>query len=432
MNLNRLVRWVAITAIILSATLMLSMKGGVSYCFFVIFALAIIYLASAENRRYALVILCTHRLYVISMSALPVVTTFQVLVLHEGRLAALDPMLRLILVIPIFLFLVSLPAYLLRRIEWGFVTGALLTGVWALYVLVNPSAWQQPGRLGNSFINPIPFGDTALLLGFLAVTSLDRNTYVNGIELNLKILALVAGCLASYFSGSRGGWIALPWLIWVALSRRRWIESICSRIIISAALSVCLMLASIAPLVRERFKEIGTDLYKLEHGQVMTSTGQRLKLWQASLQLFVEHPIFGVGKGCLEPALIMLADRGKTPRIIANEHAHNEFLSILAETGIFGTISLLLLYIGTFRLFWCEREHKNTTISTAAYLGLALVGSTVIFGLTIDVLPLVMNSTFFALISATLLATIASQKRELALCLHSNKTRICITTNKPL
>jgi O-antigen ligase len=136
-------------------------------------------------------------------------------------------------------------------------------------------------------------------------------------------------------------------------------------------------------------------------------------LWRASLQLFTEHPVLGVGKGHLEPALIVLADRGKTPRVIANEHAHNEFFSMLAEVGAAGTMSLILLYVGTFQSFWRERKHEDTTISTAAYLGLALVGSTIIFGLTIDVLPIVMNAAFFALTSATLLATISSRKREL-------------------
>ncbi|WP_225721231.1 O-antigen ligase family protein [Candidatus Vallotiella sp. (ex Adelges kitamiensis)] len=414
MNPNRFIIWVNTIAIILSATLILSIQGGTGYCFFAILAIALTHLVIAENRRYALTMLQTYRFYAVGMSALPVVITLQILLLHEGRLAALDPMLRLVFVIPSFLFLTSLPAHFLRRIEWGFVAGALLTGVWVLYMLVNPGAWQQPGRLSNTFTNPIPFGDTALLLGFLAFASIDRGNSVDGLELSLKILALLAGCLASYFSGSRGGWIALPWLIWATVSGRRWMLSIRSRIVIGAVLASCLIATSMTPLIRERFKEIGTDLYKFKQGQVMTSTGQRLALWRASLQIFVEHPILGVGKGHLKPALIILANHGKASRIIANEHAHNELLSMLAETGIFGTISLLLLYVGTFLSFWRERKHNNTTISTAAYLGLVLVGGTVIFGLTIDVLPIVMNATFFALISAVLLATIASQKRELA------------------
>ncbi|MCF2134714.1 O-antigen ligase [Mycetohabitans sp. B3] len=393
---------------------MLSMKGGTGYCFFVVLALALAHLAVADNRRRALAVLRTHRLYAIGMSTLPVVIAFQVLVLREGRLAALDPMLRLVLVIPSFLFLASLPSHWLRQVKWGFVAGALLTGMWVLYVQVNPGAWHDPRRLGNPFTNPIPFGNTALLLGFLALASIERGKHVGGVELALKILALLAGCLASYLSGSRGGWIALPWLIWTTVSGRHWVSSTRARIVLSAVLIGCLAGASTTSMVRERIDAIGTDLHKFEQGEVMTSTGQRLELWRASLQLFAEHPVLGVGKGRLEPALIALADRGKMPRIIANEHAHNEFFSMLAEVGAAGTISLILLYAGTFRSFWSERKHDDTTISTAAYLGLSLVGSTIIFGLTIDMLPIVMNAAFFALTSATLLATIASRKRELA------------------
>lgn len=413
MQRNRFLTLIATAAIILSPTLMLSMKGGTGYCFFVVFALSLVHLASSNNRRHAAELLSTYRLYIAGMTALPLVIAFQVLVLHEGRLAALDPMLRLVLVIPSFLFLASMPSRWLRRIEWGFVAGALLTGVWALYVLANPGAYE-PGRLGNPFTNPIPFGDTALLLGFLALASIERGKRVGSAELAIKVLALLAGCLASYLSGSRGGWIALPWLIWMTVSGRHWISSTRSRIALGALLLGCLAVASTTSMVRERFDAIGTDLRKFEQGEVRTSTGQRLELWRASLQLFVEHPLFGVGKGQLEPALITLADRGETPRFIANQHAHNEFFSMLAEVGAAGMILLLLLYVGTFQSFWRERKHNDATISTAAYLGLTLIGSTIIFGLTIDVLPIVMNAAFFALTSATLLATIASRKRELA------------------
>ncbi|UDG82436.1 O-antigen ligase family protein [Candidatus Vallotia cooleyia] len=413
MYLNQFVTGVTTAAIILSPTLILSVKGGTGYCFFTILALAFLHLAILENRRHAIEILRTYRLYAISMSTLPVVIAFQVLVLHDGRLAALDPMLRLVLVIPSFLLLASLPSYWLCRVEWGFVAGALLTGAWALYAIVHPSAWYGPGRLGNSFINPIPFGDMALLIGFLAFASLDRGNHVSGIELAIKIIALLAGCLASYLSGSRGGWIALPWLIWSYFSGRHWMLSIYSRIAVGAVLVGCLTIAGTTSIVSERLNAISTDLRKFEQGEVMTSTGQRLELWRASLRLLVEHPVLGVGKGHLKLALIELADRGKISRLITNEHAHNEFFSMLAEVGIIGMMSLILLYIGTFLSFWRERKNEDTTISTAAYLGLALVGSTMIFGLTIDILPIVMNSAFFALTSATLLATIASRKREL-------------------
>src|SRR6185437_11715917 len=79
----------------------------------------------------------------------------------------------------------------------------------------------------------------------------------------------------------------------------------------------------------------------------------------------------------------------------------------------FGVAALLLLYVGTFRPFWRSRLSADGEIATASYLGLAVVGSTIIFGLTIDALTLVMSAAFFALTVATLLAWIEARKREI-------------------
>jgi O-antigen ligase len=47
-------------------------------------------------------------------------------------------------------------------------------------------------------------------------------------------------------------------------------------------------------------------------------------------------------------------------------------------------------------------------------MGLIMVLGTFVFGLTNDVFAVVMNAAFYALTTATLLAIIASRRRELA------------------
>jgi O-antigen ligase len=108
-----------------------------------------------------------------------------------------------------------------------------------------------------------------------------------------------------------------------------------------------------------------------------------------------------------------LVEKGEGPPEIINGRAHSEFFSVLAEMGTVGVFALFSLYAGTFLPFWRERRNKDAQIATAAYLGMMLVGMTVICGLTIDVLTLVMNAAFFSLTGATLLAWIEARKREL-------------------
>jgi O-antigen ligase len=104
---------------------------------------------------------------------------------------------------------------------------------------------------------------------------------------------------------------------------------------------------------------------------------------------------------------------GQGPDIIINGRAHSEFFSVLAEMGTVGVMALLLLYAGSMQPFWQNRNSGDPEIATASYLGITLVGGTIIFGLTIDVLTLVMNAAFFALTVATLLAWIEARKREI-------------------
>jgi predicted lipopolysaccharide heptosyltransferase III len=412
MRTNQLSGAVATAAIVLSPVLMLSMKGGAGYCFFVVFALALVHLCKAEHRRRAAELFRAHRLFVLALVVLPCFLLFQILVLRTGRFPSFDPFLRFALAVPGFFFLASLPSRRLRLVQWGFVAGALCTGAWAVYVSLYHREWALMGRLGNSFTNPIPFGDTALLLAFLSLVSIERGRRAHFAELAIKIAAFALGGYASYLSGSRGGWIAAPVLVWTTVAGRQWVTSPRTRIVLSGAIVVfCVALAS-TTIVRERIDAVGADVTKMQQGDFDTSVGLRLELWRACALLYARNPVFGVGRGGLNDALDNLARRGEASRAIVNAGGHSEFFSAISQTGTVGLAALLFLYAGTFVPFWRNRRSSDPEIATASYLGLAVVGSTVIFGLTIDALTLVMNASFFSLTLATLLAWIDARKRE--------------------
>lgn len=414
MRKNPLLNMVAIAAAILSPALVLTMKGGAGYCYFAVFVLSLVSLCHAECRQRAAQLYRAHCLFVWSMLAMPCIVLFQILVLRTGTFPALDPLLRLALVPVSYFFLSTLPSRHLRLVQWGFVAGALAVGLWAAYARAYLPMWASPARLGNSFTNPIPFGDTALLLGFLAFASLERDGRLRVFEVVVKLAALFAGIYASYVSGSRGGWIALPLLVWVAARRRHWLVSTRARIAFGCVLAASAVVFASTSLVRERIEAIGSDVHQMTEGNLDTSMGLRLDLWRASTRLYLHHPLIGVGRGSLESSLRALADHGEAPRAIVNGRAHSEFFSALAETGTIGVAALLMLYIGTIRPFWQLRRSDDPDIATATSMGIGLVGSTLLFGLTIDVLTLVMNAAFFALTAATLLAWIEARKREIA------------------
>jgi heptosyltransferase-3 len=413
MRTNQLSGGVATVAVALSPALMLLIRGGTGYCFFVIFALALAYLGEAEHRCRAAALFREHRLFVLGLIGMPAVVLFQIAVFRSSTFPAFDPFLRLALAVPSFFYLGSLASRQLRLVQWGFVAGALGAGTWAIYAHFHPAVWVFPDRLGNSFTNPIPFGNTALLLGSLSIVSITRGRRVHVAEVAIKIAAFLLGGYASYLSGSRGGWIALPLLVWTTVGGRHWLADRRARMALGCAIVAFSVALASTSIVRQRVDAIVSDVKAIQRGDIDTSVGLRLELWRASALLYSRHPAFGVGRGRLEEALNELAQRAEAPRSIVNAGAHSEFFSTLSQMGTVGVAALLLLYVGTFTPFWRDRLSADGEIATASYLGLAVVGSTIIFGLTIDALTLVMSAAFFALNVATLLAWIEARKREI-------------------
>ena len=214
MNTARTLGVFATAAAALSPALMLSLRGGTGYCFFVILAFSLVYLCNSAHRQRAVQLYRQNRLWVWAMLGMPAVVVFQIAVLRTGTFPALDPLLRLALVIPSFFFLSSLESRQLRYVGWGCVAGALLAASWTLYQLAHPNLAYGATRVGNTFTNPIPFGDTSLILGFLGFGALSRDGKAKWPEVAIRILALLAGCYASYASGARGGWLAAKPIRW--------------------------------------------------------------------------------------------------------------------------------------------------------------------------------------------------------------------------
>lgn len=405
----------AAVAIVLSPVVLLLVKRAQGYCFFTVLVASLVWFVCAGNAQRALAAWRSERWFVAGMLVLPAVLLFQVLVVRTGTFEALDPFLRFALVVPGFAMLASFDSRQLRRVQWGFALGAAGVGVGAIYARFHPGTWAIPGRLGNSFVNPIPFGDTSLLLGFLALISWTHAARMSRFGIVFRIVALLLGGYASFLSGSRGGWIALLVLLWATFAGGRGVFSKPRvRWALAGVVAACVVLFAVTGVVHQRIEAAVSDVNKMEHGNRDTSLGLRYDLWRASTLLYERHPVFGVGRGHLRDALDDLARHGEAPRDIVNPGAHDEIFSALSQTGTIGLFSLLLLYAGMIVPFWRRRRSADPEISMAAYSGLAIAGSTIVFGLTIDALTSVMNAGFLALSEATLLAWILAREREMS------------------
>ncbi len=103
----------------------------------------------------------------------------------------------------------------------------------------------------------------------------------------------------------------------------------------------------VPPDTWQRLFRVGTDLTQ----GTMT---HRTQIWSASMDVFREHPLIGVGADAHPAAVVRILARAMV--------AHNTFLSVLVELGVIGALLLAGLLAAAFycaarmrgleRLFW--------------------------------------------------------------------------------
>jgi O-antigen ligase len=105
-------------------------------------------------------------------------------------------------------------------------------------------------------------------------------------------------------------------------------------------------------------KAIGTSLSGERFYQEVSSTSQRLQLWRTGLAIFIDHPWLGAGVGQFPwQAYLLVGAQPDGSFIGGAEHAHNLFIDLLAEFGLFAPLIVMTL---TLR-WWLSFTRQNWT-----------------------------------------------------------------------
>lgn len=112
-----------------------------------------------------------------------------------------------------------------------------------------------------------------------------------------------------------------------------------------------------------------------------SSIGSRLQMWQAAWQVFLSHPLLGAGAGAWQESTAGLIEAGKISAVVARyDHAHNDYLTALADRGVGGLVGLLLIYSAPVWLF--AGALRRCAPEPAAVAGLLMIGGFMLSGLT--------------------------------------------------
>jgi len=302
------------------------------------------------------------------------------------------------------------PLRYLRHLQWAFVAGAILS---TIKIQVLSHGGQE--RYLTDFIPITIFIEMAMVLGTYGLFSLGWKSQQTKTEIVIKILAASAILYGSYISQSRGAWITIPLFGGIAVfssgvlpKGRKLAMTIVVALVLVAAMSQ-------AKLFKDRIADARNDIDQYVSGtNVETSIGFRFQLWQGSVVIFHEHPVFGVGVDRYRDALADLANRKIiTPAAAVFAHSHNEFLFNAARLGLFGIAALLALYLVPAYYFVRDLRHRDKEVRAAACMGASLCGGIFVLGLTDVVFLWWEVFPFYAVGIATFLSFIDRKKATL-------------------
>ena len=317
----------------------------------------------------------------------------------------LDGPSRMLLAIPVFLVVLQRRIDFVRAFQYVCPISLLIA---ALVVTFWPAA-RIDGRYATNFVDPITFGNYALVLGFMSFLSIDILSRDRPVIRALKLCGLVMGIFLSIWSQSRSGWLAVPFLVVFWLFAYRGSLSTAARAaFVGASLGIVAATYYFLDLFRDRIDSAVESLLSWWTGaNPDTAVGYRLTLWRIALVLFSKRPLAGWGDQGYIPALQTDPDIAAlaTPlaRRVMYVGPHNEILAGMVQAGVFGLLYKLILFVVPLAIFLKAVRSDSTHAHAAGMLGAGLVIGLFICGFFGEqVFYLKFQSSFYGLMIASL------------------------------
>ncbi len=203
-------------------------------------------------------------------------------------------------------------------------------------------------------------------------------TILNTLHFNLGLVAFI---LLLTLSGSRSSWLYLLVMVafafWFAFKQadhsiKLTASSLCklSLLLLPAFLIMQSLVAEFAHeyavTAAQRFNEFGDS-------QAAGGLKVRLYMWQQSLQIFMQHPLTGVGFGQTRWFTFSTLDQSlPTAMDGAYENPHNLVMQLLSEVGLIGTLIVLIPLVLWLKPFFKQPQsvHAWWLLSVLGVLGI--------------------------------------------------------------
>lgn len=358
---------------------LLSVKSlGSLICFLLVFLS--LFLVPVKNQCSAKPHFFYQNIYVFAFVLPLFIVCFQYFIVGDIHESNFEAALRFAL--PLFVF------FFFRRIDVDFryfVVGCFLSIVYIFGLVFYKAYIQGIYRPSNYFMNSIVLNSLVVMLAYFFVVKVQ---FMNA-SVPIKVFLIgvsISICMAAIFiSQSRGVWLTfiLLSLFFVFFQKSVGIKS--RFVLLFSLLFLVLFSYLLSSNVRERVDLAVNEVsyYFSETNPEMYSVTSRLEMWKASMIMFVENPMLGVGRGNFQSNLISFKESGIiSSRLQDYSEPHNEAMAYLSEQGIVGVFSLLLLYFCPFYLFLNNMSSDSSRVRYISFMGGGFVFAYMITGLT--------------------------------------------------
>jgi putative inorganic carbon (hco3(-)) transporter len=269
---------------------------------------------------------------------------------------------------------------------WLFI--AAFTGV-IIYALINHMQFGLANQvMAHRVANPFYKDHTSYgaTLGFLLPVLVALFLFIKRENINLRFLMgllILLFIFATVVSYTRATWVSIlaSLVFWIILKLKIRFEIV----LVGAALLVGLFLSIRTELVMkleqnrvESSGELSEHVQSISNITTDQSNLERLNRWSCALRMWKDKPVFGFGPGTYQFEYGRYQRSYEKTRISTDfgtmGNAHSEYLGPLAEAGVFGLLSFLLV-IGTtmytgIRVYITSKKRSIRIFSLAVLVGL--------------------------------------------------------------
>jgi O-antigen ligase len=330
-----------------------------------------------------------------------------------------DSASRFLLAVAIFLFALHRRVNIVEFLQYSAPCSLVVTLLHQTY-FPQPQFWG--GRMATYFSDPLVFGYTSLTLGLISLVSINLLKKDSKSVLVFKLLGVFIGFYLSIKSGSRTGWLAVPfliciWLYFRKISINKWSGVLVLAVLVALVFAFLAMPSSFYDRFSLAFQEVRD--YPWVGIAPETSIGLRITFLRIAFDLFASHPILGFGDTRYEllvlPSHVHDYASPESIRFALTAGFHNEIVTNAIRFGVFGLLASLMLFAVPLFVFFRQLNGACFIQRANALVGVVFCICIFVSSLSTEVFDLKYTASFYALMISLLCASsIASHKSKSA------------------